>query len=143
MAGAPIRRARRIARDKVMREQAVRDYLGPNGKNLFPGIEDHVNEPIDASAAMPALPVPESPAQKQLPEQLSRAADLAVKDAIETLEMKVDRLDPNFIKIKQLKAQAGATVAGILARVSPQDMKGRANDKVGDILAALRSAPQQ
>lgn len=137
----PIRRARREKRDKLIREQAVRDYLGPNGKNLFPGIELSAGEKSDnITITIPDTPKPEQSAEtKALHEKLNFAARLALEDAIETLEMKLEPKHPDFVKMKRLKAQAGATVAGILARVNPGDMRGQRNDRVGDILASLRN----
>ena len=148
MAGMPIRRARKAIRDQMIREQAVRDYLGPNGRNLFPNLAAGAqNEPLAPGFAIPAtdeggdavaLPAPSPAPLVALPEKLQEAADLALEDALHTLKLKVDRFDKNYLQIKKLKAQAQQTVISILARTRPSALQGQKTDELAAWLASVK-----
>ena len=221
MVGRPKLRARRMIRDKMLAEQAIRDWEGPNGRNIFPDVhiprrsqltlkdderapaaatrhpafaqpaytpppevpqEPHPEErnyrtgwdaKIPTTAGVEPTPVPmrpdvpvdmriaserlqryeldrlrpegptggtAQPTQSPIPEHLSKAAELALADAIETLNMKIDRFDPQYVKLKELKTRAGATVSSILARVNPSSLRAVPHDQIAEILEGLRAA---
>lgn len=139
MPGAPIRRKRREAREKLIREEAARLALMQHG--ILPEVSEAPPPPISHTRpATASTPAPKSDDVLALapPEKLAELVELALMRAGDILKIKLDPLHADFIKLAAIQQSTLAAVLGTQARADPGKLRGAQHDRMGELLDRLR-----
>lgn len=121
----------------------LRGITVPRGAGVLPAPPDYKPpyQPLMTDLPTPTIGPVEpyaSPPPEMPPEKMRRLLDLAFEAAQRILEMSFDANDPDFLKKAALQQQVLSTVISTQARVDEGKLRGKADDKFGELLERLK-----
>ena len=97
-------------------------------------------QPATDEAAPVQAPAPRQVLSDENARLLNEAVSLAIGEHLDTLKMANESYgNPNFIKIKQMKAKAASDIMALQGRVDPDRLKGRDRSKAQDLLDKIEN----